>query len=304
MKRDFWDRFASKLKSLEEAPEPLRGAVAAAIKSEDAVRLLVFGPAYKGGGQRLPASLLAVLDAEWVLATGTDTTEPTVARARFADTLLVEMTNILLYGKLRLDFAAHGRAQSVAIHFNTVMEGLFQEVVQRVLNGMDGVESVEPFDSRELYPALESLPLKFCNAVLEFIPMGQRVLDLVHWPAVLGRKLKILRHELAPEAMLALTERELLFISEEKTWSWIRPGRVQKYGSVVTHCPLSRIADIQLSEHDQLDTLDVEVRVRAGGEKLKIDFPREQKAKVSAFLEELMKQQTQRRGADRLAARE
>lgn len=290
MKRDFWDRFASKLKTVDEAPEPLHGALLAALKPGESARLLVFGPAHKGSGRRLPASLLALLDAEWVLVTGAVDTEPVIVRARFAETLLVELTNILLYGKLRMDSVADARAQSVAIYFNTVMEGLFQEVVQMVLNGMDGVDFVEPFDARELYPAIESLPLKFCNAVLSFIPMGQRVLEVVHWPAVLGRRLKLLRHELAPEAMLALTDRELLFISEEKTWTWIRPGRVQKYGSIVTHCPLSRVGKVQLNEHDHLDTLDIEIRVREGGEKLKIDFPHDQKAQVAAFVERVMQQ--------------
>ncbi|MGH7976986.1 MAG: hypothetical protein ACREC8_10030 [Limisphaerales bacterium] len=157
---------------------------------------------------------------------------------------------------------------------------------------MDDVSEIAPRGSKELYAALNSLPLKFCNAVVEFMPMGQRVLGFVHWPAVLGRKLKIFRHELSPEAVLVLTERELLFISEEKTWPWIRPDRVQKYGSIVTHCPLSRVDAFQLSEHDLLETIDIVVRTDHGGEKLKIDFPREQKAEVSAFMELAIKRRT------------
>jgi hypothetical protein len=291
MKRDLWERFSAKLKTADETPEPLCSAALAALKPNDKIRLLIFGPAQKVLGKISRASLLVILDEEWIVVTGTDEIKTEVVRCAFADTLMVEVTNILLQGKLRIDFVADGRAHSVMIQFNTVMEGLYQEVVQFLLNGMDNVSEIAPRDGKELYAALNSLPLKFCNAVVEFIPMGQRVLGFVHWPAVLGRKMKIFRRELSPEGVLVLTERELLFVSEEKTWSFIRPDRVQKYGSIVTHCPLSRVDAFDLSEHDSLGTIDILVRTDHGGEKLKIDFPREQKTKVSAFMEQALKHQ-------------
>ena len=291
MKRKLWERFAAKLKTVDETPEPLYSAALTVIKPDDKPRLMAFGPAQNVLGNNLPATLLVILDEKWIVVTGAEKIKTGVYSCTFADTLLVEITRILPHGKLRIDFVSKCRAQSIAIEFNTVMEGLYQEAVQFLLNGMDNVSEIVPCDSRKLYAALDSLPLKFCNAVVEFIPMGQRVLGLVHWPAVLGRKLKIFRRELSPEAVLVLTERELLFISEEKAWSWIRPDRVQKYGSIVTHCPLSRVEAVELSEHESLDTIDVEIRANEAGEKLKIDFPREQKAKVSAFIELALKRQ-------------
>jgi hypothetical protein len=277
MKAELWERFASRLKTVDETPEPLRAAAFAALKPDDEIRLLVFGPAQKVLGNISPATLLEILENEWLVVTGTEEITPELFRCAFADTLLVEITNIQLHGKLRLDFVAGGRAQTVVLEFNTVMEGLYQEAVQLLLNGMDGISEITPCDSKKLHHSLESLPMKFFNATAQFIPMRQRVLALVHWPAVLGEKRLCWRHEITPEAMLALTDRELLFISEEKTSSWARPDRVPKYGSIVTHCPLSRVAAVQMSEHDLLDTIDVEIRVRGAGEKLKIDFPHEQK---------------------------
>ncbi|MGO8675986.1 MAG: hypothetical protein ACLQVX_08955 [Limisphaerales bacterium] len=291
MKRELWERFPAKLKTVEETPEPLCSAALAALKPEDETLLLIFGPAQKILGKISLATLLVILDKEWIVVTGTEEIKTEVFRCAFADTLLVEITKILLYGKLRIDFAAEGRAQTVELQFNTVMEGLYQEAVKFLLNGMDNISEIVPRDSKELCATLKSLPLKFCNAVVEFMPAGQRVLGFVHWPAAWGRKLKIFRRELSPEAVLILTERELLFISEEKTWSWVRPDRIQKYGSIVTHCLLSRVSAVELSEHDSLDTIDVEIRANEAGEKLKIDFPQEQKTKVSAFIELALKQQ-------------
>jgi hypothetical protein len=288
LKRDFWDRFACKLKSVDEAPEPLRSTLIATVKPDEAMRLLLFGPAHKTFDKCSPATLLAVLDHEWVVVSGMEETPPSIARCDFADTLLVELTSILLFGKLRMDFAADGHAQEVTIHFNTVMERLYREAAEIVLNGMDGVSVIEPRASQELRAALESLPRKFCNAMLEFMPMGQRVLCVVHWPAVLGGRFKLFRHELAPEAVLALTERELLLITEEKTWPWVRSGRLSKYGSVVTHFPLSRVDSFELNADDQIATIDVEIRAGRIGKTFKIDFPREQETAVSDFMERVI----------------
>ncbi|MGH7980036.1 MAG: hypothetical protein ACREE6_11735 [Limisphaerales bacterium] len=288
MKRELYDRFASKLDSAQDAPEPLDSAMLAALKPDDEVRLLIFGPAYKAVRKTMPATLLAILAHEWIVVTGPEEHLAQVYRCEFADILLVEVTHILLHGMLKIDFVIEGRAETVAISFNTVMEGLYQEATQMLLNGIDQISEITPYGSKEQYPVLEPLPLKFYNAIVEFIPMGQRVLGFVHWQPVFGRKLKMFRHELTPEAVLVLTDRELLFVSEEKTWSWVQTERVEKYGCIATHCPLSRVSTFQLNEHDTLDTIDITVQTPKGGEKLKIEFPGEQKPELTSFMEKVL----------------
>ena len=44
------------------------------------------------------------------------------------------------------------------------------------------------------------------------MPKGRRLLFATHWPALIGG----FRRELAPAAALALTERELILVSDEK----------------------------------------------------------------------------------------
>lgn len=292
--RNLWDRFASRLQTVQDAPEPLGSAMLAALKRNDEVRLLIYGPAQKVLNKTSPSTLLAILQHEWILVTGSEERPRQTYRCNFVDTLLVEITNILLHGLLRIDFVAEGRVGTVSISFNTVMEGLYHEAVQFLLNGMDEIKEITPCNSKELYSVLRSLPMKFYNAIVESIPMGQRVLRFMHWPAVLGLKLKFFRHELSPEAVMVLTDRELLFISEEKTWSWVQAERIQKYGCIATHCLLSRVGSFGLSECDLLDTIDITVQAPRGSEKLKIDFPHEKKAEVTLFMEQALKQrQTQ-----------
>ena len=295
---NLWGPFAGRLKSPDQAPEPLRSALLRDLAPED-IRLLIFSPANRYMAKDSEPTILAVTVQGWLMASWTDGGSIRMAKCDFANTLLVEMTSILLYGLLRVDFAPGGPAQSCKTHFNTVTRGLFQEATELLLNGIDGITAITPVESREMHPVADSLPLKFCNALLEFTPMGQRALAAVHWPAVLGEKRFFTRPELAPQAALVVSDRELMLMSEEKAQPRMRLGQIPKYGNVVTHCPLSRIQALQVCEHGNLDTVDVELRVPRGSARLKIPFPRERKQEVQALVELALRQVEQSRETSR-----
>lgn len=278
-----WGPFAGRLKTPEQVPEPLRGALLGNLAALD-IRLLIFSPADRDMAKDSVPTILAVTDQDWLMASRNNAGSIRIAKCDFANTLLVEMTSILLYGLLRVDFASGGSAQSCKIHFNTVTRGLFQEAKDLLLNGIDGVTAITPVESRQVHPVADSLPLKFCNALLDFTPMGQRALAAVHWPAVLGEKRFFIRPELAPQAALVVSDRELMLISEEKTGRRMRLGQVPKYGNIVTHCPFSRIEAIQVCEYHDLDTVDVQLRVSCGSANWKIPFLREQKEQVEILV--------------------
>jgi len=274
------DRFASRLDTLDEAPEPFRRALAEHL-ADDSPHLLIYGPPWVSLKTRNPATVLAVTNQRWLIAFDTPGGQASVVQCDFANTLLVELTVILLYGQLRIEFVAGGPAQWAELQFNTVMEKLYDEAVQLLLAGMEktrlSVQAVNP-DAELLR---RNLPFTFQNALLKFTPRGQQALDLVHWPACYGGKRRWFQHELAPEAALALTDRELLLISEEKTWSWLRIGHPNKYGNIVTHCPLSRLEGYHLSESRPLATLHLALRAgSAVGDMVQIALPFEHKAAV------------------------
>jgi len=122
----------------------------------------------------------------------------------------------------------------VTAEFNTVMDEYYREAVQLLLDGMDGIGAAARGEVKETCARLASLPMKFHNAALHFAPSGHRLLDFLHWPAVIRGKYRWLQFEIAQEAMLARTDRELIFISEEKPWSWFHAKPPAKYGNIVT----------------------------------------------------------------------
>jgi hypothetical protein len=290
VRKGLWDGFATCLASVEEAPEPLGSAMVAALNGDQQVRLLVFSPGSRTLDHCSPATLLAVLDGEWLLVSGAEEIAPRLARAAFTQTLLVELTVILLYGRLKFDFVSHDVTVSAVIEFNAVMERLYREAARQVLDGMSEIGGSIPIEDGGLTGLAEGAPLRFWNALHEFRPVSQRVLATRHWPGVTGGARRWFERELASQAMLVLTECEVILISDEKTWSWLRVGRPNRYGDVVTYCPLSRLEGYRVRADDRLARLELELCAAGGGEAVQVDFPVEQRRSIGEFMEQAMTQ--------------
>jgi len=66
--------------------------------------------------------VLCVTDQRWLIVLRDDGGRVIVAESSYVATLLVELTIILLYGQLKIDYSHDGKAKSVLLHFNTVMQ--------------------------------------------------------------------------------------------------------------------------------------------------------------------------------------
>jgi len=284
--------FAARLHSIDEAPEPLRGAVTRALGSDDNIRCLIFGPIQKVIGKVSPASLLAILDHEWIIAVCGEDTQLEVHRRSFAATLLAELTEVLLYGRLRLTFVEEGEARAVEIHFNTVMDWLYREALEFLLSRIGGSRQWAGNASGKSNAAFKVLPLKFRNGIHRYLPAGDNVRGFVHWPAALERRWLLFRRERLPQGVLVLTNTQLMLISEEKAWWRGKSSQNAKYGYVVTYCPLSRVANIQLGEHEAYPVVDVKMCASQFCAGFKIEVPHERKAAVKAFIKTIVSSQT------------
>ena len=284
------DRFSSRLKTLDEAPEPFRSTLLQHLSPQHHICLMVWGPASKTIRSKSQATLLTVTNRNWIVVSEAQDKCMTASVCDFVNTLSVELTSILLLGRLSIDFAAEDGLQFAVIEFNTVMEQLYQEAIQLLLDGMDGISSEVLAEDKQENIQLHELPLKSRNAVLEFKPRSQNILSVLHWSATFRGSSRWIQHELTPEAVLALTQRELMLISEEKAWSWIRAGYTRKYGKIVTYFPLVRLESFCLTGNRHLCALGLKICSEHGGENRGVDFPRERETDVAAFMERAMRQ--------------
>jgi hypothetical protein len=273
------ERFATRGRSVEEAPEPFRGALRRRISSGDVIRLLAFGPAITGQGGQSPATLLALTERRWLLVSEDSDAGTDVAESPFDDTLLVELTEILHYGRLKIDYVGGGRAP-----------GLHHRVLHRRRRSVSRGRATPPPGDRAWIdgggpgrggggPSVEGWPIKFRNAVVETLPDGRGVLAATRWPAVLG----VFGRELAPASALVANDRELLLISAERAWA--HGSGLSKYRQIATYYPLARLEKADVGRHDRFGILGLEMHARHGAEALQVLYPAEHREEVARVAE-------------------
>jgi hypothetical protein len=273
------DRFATRMTSVEETPEPFRGALLERLSPHESIDLLTFNPSCTIHSIRSPATLLALTDRRWLLVSDDELDGLTVVECTYDDTLLVELTEILLFSQLRIAVAAGSTSQACVIEFDAVSGKLYREALRGILRRVERSVQTLPTGRPAAGPAIETLPILFRDAVPEVLVEGRRPIAAVQWPAAYGSY----GQKLAPAAALMTTDRELVLISEHRTWmGWPRQA---KYGYVATYFPLVRLVRFGFRRQERIIALDLDLRANHGGETFHILFPREREQDVAHVLE-------------------
>ena len=284
-------RFPTKLNTVSDAPEPLRSALAESLPSGEPVRLLVHAPAFATEEEKSPATVLAVTNNGWLVASETEGGSAAVEKSDFSDTLFLELKSILLSGQLRISFAAVDKSHFVTIKFETVEDQYYREAIDLILTGIDPALSGVAEKDRSEASMFEGWPMKVRNEAQRYWPRGQRFLAAIQWPAVFGGP----QGELAPAGALLITERELVVISEEKEFaaesraeapSALEPKEI--FGGIVTFVPRVRLRDFHVSHQENFGVLSLQVNATHGGEKLEVSFPPDNEKAVSKAMEQML----------------
>jgi hypothetical protein len=154
-------RFPAKLDAVTDAPEPFRSALKKTLRSDKRIRLLVHAPSFLTGKEKSPATLLAVTDKGWLVASDSEQSDTNVLTSIFRETLFLELTSILLFGQFKSYFAMFGTSFCATANFNTVGEQYYREAIQLILNGIDGVNNIETEKNREPTELFDDWPFKF-----------------------------------------------------------------------------------------------------------------------------------------------
>ncbi len=257
------------------------------LPSGEPVRLLVHAPAFTTEDQRWPATVLAMTNDGWLVASETEEGGATLEKSDFSNTLFLELTSIFLFGQLKICFAAVSTSYSVKIKFETVEDELYREAIDLLFAGMDPTLSSVAGKDRSEAALFEGWPMKIRNEAQRFSPKGQRFLAAIQWPAIFGGH----KRQLAPHGALLITERELVAISEEKEASAESTSGEElkeKFGGIITFVPRVRLSDFHVGHQEGFDVLALELHAAHGGEKLEIIFPSNEEAIVRKAMEQLL----------------
>jgi hypothetical protein len=264
---------------IEDTPHPFREALLQRVDEHENVRHLIHSPAFATGKSRTLASLLCVTDKRWLIVLCEKDGSTTVGESPYQSTLLVELTIILLYGQLKIDFVFKGEMRSAALQFNTVMKRAYLRAVQDILTSIDGDEGVGEKRDLRNSAILRDWPLKFRNMSILYAPENSCLLGGVNWTEVYGA----FHRQLSPAAAMLLTERYIVIIAEEKPgWLQFRPRA--NYGQIITYFPINRLEKFQIHRAARFSLLELEAHLGGGGEKLVIMLPRDKEESVSLLL--------------------
>jgi hypothetical protein len=247
------------------------------LSSGELIRFLVHAPAFSTGTQYSPATVLAVTEKGWLLASEDEDGGISVEEATFDETLFVEMASILISGRLTIHFATVGTSYCAMMNFDMVEVDYYLEAMRLILNGIDQQSS----EGDRTIPAsalrTESWPWKFRADVQRYRPPGQAILAAVQWPAVNAA----FERELSPAGALLVTDRELVLMSEGD-------GSPLQSGAVITYFPVARLADFHVGHHGRFGFLALQVHAAHGGEMLEIMFPPGCEQAVSKGMEHVL----------------
>jgi hypothetical protein len=280
-------RFPTKLNTVSDAPEPLRSALVESFQSREPVRLLVHAPAFTTGNEKSPATVLAVTNNGWLVASEPEEGGAALEKSDFSDTLFLELKSILLLGQLKIFFAAVDASSSVTIKFETVGDEFYREAIDLIRAGIDPALTAVAEKDRNEASMFEAWPMKLRNEAQRYLPRGQRLLAAIQWPAIFGGS----QRQLAPEGALLITERELVLISEEEESSAEPPPAEEpkeSVGGIITFVPRVRLAGFQVSHQEHSDVLALQVHTAHGGEKLEIIVPSDDENAVSKAMEQML----------------
>jgi hypothetical protein len=303
-------RFPTKLDVVSEAPEPLRSELLRSLPSNEPVRLLVHAPAFPTGDEASPATLLAVTNDGWLVASATEDGGTVLIKSDFSNTLFFELTSILLLGQLIITYSEVGNAHSVTINFERVEDEFYHQAIDLMLAGIDPLRTPIAGKDPNETAMFEAWPMKFRNEAQRYWPKGQRMLAAIQWAAD--------PQQLATAGALLMTERELVLISEGKksaaelspenspaeepkempatpqpskavnpSETPSVPGNVYQFADIITFVPRVRLADFQVS-HQENGVLALLLRGSQGEQKLEISFPPGYEDAVLKGMEQMM----------------
>ncbi len=228
----------------------------------------VITPSFEGFLHRYQEKMVCLFREKLYIV---DKTSKSSLLFKLQDISLMEFRKVLLDSSFILagvEFS--GKSARVDLHFNTVTEGLFWEIMRRIRQSFfherDATEKPN-FDE------LRQESFKFASYSRNCLIPGEKVKDLVWQPELKANRLPNLLPKLIkewferivfPNHLLMITDQELILIRDDE-----HENRKEKYGAIWQVIPLSKIRSVDqtdqengllklilhLSDGTQIDTL-------------------------------------------------
>jgi hypothetical protein len=240
----------------DDLRDPFRAVYSAALGS-GSCRLSLFAPRLttlsKSKGRLATAHLLMIFDGRVLLAIKAENTGVKTLDIPFTNLVCVEVGQVLLYSWLKLVFGRDTCAR-IEIPFNAVGIQEFVTAVRIIQHSLNAIQRAD----NDVRGVPLDLPLKFQNALRRWLEPDEALIGHVFQPELSASRLGMFgryKLQLAPPLLVALTDRQMLLITEEPA---SREGHLARYSWVFVYCPLSRIGSFTvLPQHEETELAEV-----------------------------------------------
>ncbi len=251
------------VQSLGDLPVSLRQAAEQALETGEPIHSNFVVPAQVSPrgwlGLRYTPEQALLFTSQGVLHVqdGATLGQPAQATYLRADGLLyAHLSLILLYGRLELAGQINGALARIVVEFNTVGESLLQPGLRQLVRQAWGQTTTRAAagqaQTETVLRELDRLPMKFSNGLrYHGLQPGERLLGFVFQPGIWTRRWRFFRRQVSATTLLALTNRQLVILTENKV------GRQANYGWIFTFCPLAGIAGIEPKPFEAWQELQV-----------------------------------------------
>ena len=181
--------------------------------------------------------------------------------------LSIRSSIILLSGVLELEADCGGAAGRARLEYNTVVWEALNKALLSFLAAACPVVPPPADPAADLADAkaanetlLRTLPFKFASGLRYYsLSPGERVRAAVFQPGIWRRKGPPVPRQVTPNTLLAVTDRKLVLIEENRTRSWWRPAQEQgEYGWIFTFVPRDRVLEMTVTPEDALAGLTID----------------------------------------------
>jgi len=163
----------------------------------------------------------------------------------------------LLYGRLDITYAPDTDAAHLVVEFNTTGWDLLRPGLMALLDDAGRMPPVTHGAEKPLVDPddVDQLPLKFANGLRIYcLAPGEQLLALAFEPGLWSRRWLLWRRQDLPAATLALTDRRLALIEEERSlsdspsygWTFTFVPRHILNGMRATPTPLGRLLQVDM----------------------------------------------------------
>ncbi len=170
--------------------------------------------------------------------------------------LYAQMSLILLYGRMEICGAVNGEMSRIVVEYNAVSHDMLEPALHKLIRlaWAQALDQNANDDKNYLLEKLEDQSYKFRNGLaLHALQPDEKLLGYVFQPCVFMRYFRIIRRQIAPPSLLAITDKQLIIIEEGMT-------NATSYGYYFTYCPRAYVVDVDFEPAETLQDVCIHLR--------------------------------------------